>query len=39
MDVRTYVHIKKVPGGGKMDSRIVHGVVCSKNVANRSMPK
>ena len=39
MDVRSYVHIKKVPGGAKMDSRIVHGVVCSKNVANRSMPK
>lgn len=39
MDIRQYVHIKKIPGGTKSDSRIVHGVVCSKNVANRSMPK
>jgi len=39
MDIRQYIHIKKVPGGSKSDSRIVNGVVCSKNVANRSMPK
>lgn len=39
MDIRHYIHIKKVPGGTKTDSRIVNGVVCSKNVANRSMPK
>jgi len=39
LDIRQYVHIKKVPGASKSDSRIIHGVVCSKNVANRSMPK
>lgn len=39
MDLRQYVHLKKIPGGSKSDSRIVHGVVCTKNVANRSMPK
>lgn len=39
MDIRHYIHIKKVSGGAKSDSRIVHGVVCSKNVANRSMPR
>lgn len=39
MDIRQYIHIKKIPGGVKSDSKIVHGVVCSKNVANRSMPR
>jgi 1-phosphatidylinositol-3-phosphate 5-kinase len=39
MDIRQYIHIKKIPGGLKSDSKIVHGVVCSKNVANRSMPR
>lgn len=39
MDIRQYIHIKKIPGGAKSDSKIVHGVVCSKNVANRSMPR
>ncbi|KAK4018626.1 hypothetical protein OUZ56_000672 [Daphnia magna] len=39
MDIRQYIHIKKIPGGTKSDSKIVHGVVCSKNVANRSMPR
>ena len=39
MDIRQYVHLKKVSGGVKADSRIIHGVVCSKNVANRNMAK
>lgn len=39
MDIRQYIHIKKIPGGTKTDSKIIHGVVCSKNVANRSMPR
>ena len=39
LDIRQYIHLKKVPGGSKSDSRIIHGVVCSKNVANRSMAK
>ena len=39
MDIRQYIHIKKIPGGTKADSKIIHGVVCSKNVANRSMPR
>ncbi|XP_071943027.1 1-phosphatidylinositol 3-phosphate 5-kinase-like isoform X2 [Antedon mediterranea] len=37
MDIRYYVHIKKVAGGSLSDCRIVNGVVCTKNVAHRSM--
>jgi hypothetical protein len=33
-----YVQFKKVPGGTKNESCIVNGVVCSKNVAHRTMP-
>ncbi|CAG2062045.1 unnamed protein product [Timema podura] len=36
MDIRQYVQFKKVPGGGR-ESRIVSGVVCTKNVAHRAM--
>jgi hypothetical protein len=32
-----YVQFKKVPGGSKNESCIVNGVVCSKNVAHRTM--
>ncbi|CAG0896870.1 unnamed protein product [Darwinula stevensoni] len=37
MDICQYVHVKKVPGGSKAESMVVNGVVCSKNVAHRSM--
>nr|CAD7195046.1 unnamed protein product [Timema douglasi] len=36
MDIRQYVQFKKVPGGSR-ESRIVSGVVCTKNVAHRAM--
>ncbi|XP_078536468.1 1-phosphatidylinositol 3-phosphate 5-kinase isoform X1 [Lissotriton helveticus] len=37
MDVRQFVHIKKIPGGKKFDSVVVNGFVCSKNVAHKKM--
>ncbi|XP_039284821.1 putative 1-phosphatidylinositol 3-phosphate 5-kinase [Nilaparvata lugens] len=37
MDIRQYVQLKKVPGGSRSECCIVGGVVCSKNVAHRSM--
>ena len=37
MDIRHYVHVKKVAGGQPSDSRVIFGVVCSKNVAHRKM--
>ncbi|XP_033114727.1 1-phosphatidylinositol 3-phosphate 5-kinase-like [Anneissia japonica] len=37
MDIRHYVHIKKVAGGSLSDCRIINGVVCTKNVAHRKM--
>ncbi|XP_041986997.1 1-phosphatidylinositol 3-phosphate 5-kinase [Aricia agestis] len=39
MDVRKFVQIKKVPGGEMSDSRVIHGVVITKNVTHRGMPK
>lgn len=32
-----YVQFKKVPGGSRSECQIVNGVVCSKNVADKSM--
>lgn len=37
MDIRNYVNFKKVPGGRRKDSQIVHGVAFSKNVAHKDM--
>ncbi|KAH8307595.1 hypothetical protein KR044_004302, partial [Drosophila immigrans] len=37
MDIRNYVNFKKVPGGRPKDSKIVHGVAFSKNVAHKDM--
>ncbi|XP_017125000.1 putative 1-phosphatidylinositol 3-phosphate 5-kinase [Drosophila elegans] len=37
MDIRNYVNFKKVPGGRRKDSKIVHGVAFSKNVAHKDM--
>ncbi|XP_047516725.1 1-phosphatidylinositol 3-phosphate 5-kinase isoform X1 [Pieris napi] len=39
IDVRNYVQVKKVPGGEKRDSVVVPGVVISKNVVHRGMPR
>ncbi|XP_056392849.1 1-phosphatidylinositol 3-phosphate 5-kinase isoform X2 [Hyla sarda] len=37
MDIRQYVHIKKIPGGKKADSMVVNGFVCTKNIAHKKM--
>ncbi|XP_061042927.1 1-phosphatidylinositol 3-phosphate 5-kinase isoform X4 [Eubalaena glacialis] len=37
MDVRQFVHIKKIPGGKKFDSVVVSGFVCTKNIAHKKM--
>ena len=39
IDVRAYVKIKKVPGGKINDSEYVDGIVISKNVAHKAMPR
>ncbi|KAJ8321633.1 hypothetical protein KUTeg_000104 [Tegillarca granosa] len=37
MDVRKYVHFKKIPGGNKEQTFMVHGVVFTKNIAHKKM--
>ncbi|XP_066965143.1 1-phosphatidylinositol 3-phosphate 5-kinase isoform X1 [Macrobrachium rosenbergii] len=37
MDIRQYVQFKKVPGGNRSECQILNGVVCTKNVADKSM--
>uniref|UniRef100_A0A670HRR6 1-phosphatidylinositol-3-phosphate 5-kinase n=1 Tax=Podarcis muralis TaxID=64176 RepID=A0A670HRR6_PODMU len=37
MDIRQFVHIKKIPGGKKFDSVVVNGFVCTKNIAHKKM--
>ena len=39
MDVRSFVKIKKVPGGKVSDCEYVDGIVISKNVAHKAMPR
>lgn len=39
MDVRAFVKFKKVPGGKISDSEYVDGVVITKNVAHKAMPR
>lgn len=39
IDVRTYVKIKRVPGGRISESEYVDGVVITKNVAHKKMPR
>jgi 1-phosphatidylinositol-3-phosphate 5-kinase len=39
MDVRAFVKIKKVPGGKISDSEYVDGIVVTKNVAHKAMPR
>ncbi|GLH07077.1 T-complex protein 1 subunit gamma, partial [Gryllus bimaculatus] len=35
----TYVQFKKVSGGARADCRLVRGLVCTKNVSHRAMPR
>ncbi|XP_069052410.1 1-phosphatidylinositol 3-phosphate 5-kinase isoform X3 [Lepisosteus oculatus] len=37
MDIRQFVHVKKIPGGKKFDSAVVNGFVCTKNIAHKKM--
>ncbi|XP_077502405.1 1-phosphatidylinositol 3-phosphate 5-kinase fab1 [Amblyomma americanum] len=37
MDIRQYVHIKKIPGGNRSECAVVNGVVCTKNVVHKKM--
>ncbi|KAK3611164.1 hypothetical protein CHS0354_026571, partial [Potamilus streckersoni] len=37
MDIRHYVHIKKIPGGKKEQTALVHGVMFTKNIAHKKM--
>jgi 1-phosphatidylinositol-3-phosphate 5-kinase len=39
MDVRSYVKIKKIPGGFPKDSEYVNGAVITKNVAHKQMSR
>jgi hypothetical protein len=37
MDINEYVRVKKLPCGTCLDSSLVHGVVCTKNVTHKKM--
>ncbi|KAK0734218.1 hypothetical protein B0T26DRAFT_746159 [Lasiosphaeria miniovina] len=39
MDIRHWVKLKKVPGGKPSDTAYVHGVVFTKNLALKNMPR
>ncbi|KAF1949888.1 hypothetical protein CC80DRAFT_539939 [Byssothecium circinans] len=39
IDIRNYIKLKKIPGGRPRDTSYVSGVVFSKNVALKSMPR
>ncbi|KAJ9127236.1 hypothetical protein QFC24_001474 [Naganishia onofrii] len=39
LDARTYVKIKKIPGGKISQSEYVDGIVITKNVAHKQMPR
>ncbi|CAK1544870.1 unnamed protein product [Leptosia nina] len=39
IDVRNYVQVKKVAGGDMRDSVVIPGVVITKNVVHRGMPR
>ncbi|KAL2261371.1 hypothetical protein VTK26DRAFT_4285 [Humicola hyalothermophila] len=39
MDIRHWVKLKKIPGGRPGDTAYVHGVVFTKNLALKSMPR
>ncbi|XP_070187506.1 1-phosphatidylinositol 3-phosphate 5-kinase-like isoform X2 [Littorina saxatilis] len=37
LDIRKYVHIKKIAVGQKQDTSLVHGLVFTKNIAHKKM--
>ena len=37
MDIRDVIKIKRIPGGTALDTEIVGGIVCTKNVVHRKM--
>ncbi|XP_025088502.1 1-phosphatidylinositol 3-phosphate 5-kinase-like [Pomacea canaliculata] len=37
LDVRRYVHIKKIPVGQKHDTSLIHGLMFTKNIAHKKM--
>ncbi|KAK4170356.1 putative phosphatidylinositol-4-phosphate 5-kinase [Cladorrhinum sp. PSN259] len=39
MDIRHWVKLKRIPGGKPSDTAYVHGVVFTKNLALKSMPR
>ncbi|KAJ2470437.1 Mitochondrial distribution and morphology protein 12 [Coemansia sp. RSA 2322] len=39
MDLRRYVRIKRIPGGVPDDSQYISGIVFTKNLAHRRMPR
>ncbi|KAK4444070.1 putative phosphatidylinositol-4-phosphate 5-kinase [Podospora aff. communis PSN243] len=39
MDIRHWVKLKKIPGGKPSDTAYIHGVVFTKNLALKSMPR
>ncbi|AEO70229.1 uncharacterized protein THITE_2121365 [Thermothielavioides terrestris NRRL 8126] len=39
MDIRHWVKLKKIPGGKPGDTAYIHGVVFTKNLALKSMPR
>ncbi|KAJ2188067.1 Mitochondrial distribution and morphology protein 12, partial [Coemansia sp. RSA 532] len=39
MDLRHYVRIKRIPGGEPSDSQYISGIVFTKNLAHRLMPR
>lgn len=38
LDIRHYVQFKKLSGGVRSDTKLISGIVCSKNVAHKGMP-
>ncbi|KAL8580115.1 hypothetical protein ACOMHN_061229 [Nucella lapillus] len=37
LDIRKYIHIKKIPVGQKQDTSLIHGLVFTKNIAHKKM--
>lgn len=37
LDIRQYVQFKKLPAGKRENTKIVNGIVCSKNVVHKGM--
>ena len=37
MDIKEYIKVKKIPGGRRSDSTLIHGVVCTKNITHKKM--